>query len=75
MIAAFRYRGVDYTVSGWLWSADGAGNGMIVRREDGRAIRGTSMHESMVQLGLSDGLDRAAKRALDVERAKGAVAS
>lgn len=68
MQAFFSWRGVDYRVSGWLWSADGAHNGLIVTRRDGHRIRGATMHPGMVQLGISDGLERAAKRALEAER-------
>lgn len=70
MVATFTYRGVSYTVSGWLWSQDGASNSMIVAREDGRPIRGASMHLGMVQLGLSAALERAARQALEAERAR-----
>lgn len=73
MQAYFTWRGVEYTVSGWLWSNDGANNGIIVSRDDGREIRGARMCPGMVQLGLSRGLERAAERALraarDAERA------
>lgn len=70
MIAYFAWRGVEYRVSGWLWSSDGVGNGLIVKREDGRAIRGATMHPGMVQLGISRGLTRAAENALEDERAR-----
>lgn len=68
MIAEFTWRGVKYEASGWLWSNDGAGNSLIVNRVDGRPIRGASMHPGMVQIGLSQGLERAAKRALETAR-------
>jgi hypothetical protein len=66
--ASFSWRGVDYEVSGWLWSDDGDRNGMIVRRADGAPIRGVKMHPGMIQTGRSDGLDRAARRALESAR-------
>ena len=68
MTATFRYRGVEYFVSGWLWSHDGAHNGLIVSRDDGRSIRGATMHPGMVQLGLSRSLERHAERALNEAR-------
>lgn len=68
MTAQFRWRGVEYQARGWLWSDDGGRNYLIVRRVDGRPIRGVTMHPGMVQLGLSDGLERAARRALETER-------
>ncbi len=68
MIAYFAWRGVEYRVSGWLWSDDGAGNGILVSREDGRPIRGATTHAGMVQTGLSRGLTRAAEDALERER-------
>ena len=70
MIAYFHWRGIEYRVSGWLWASDGASNGLIVSREDGRAIRGAKMHPGMVQTGISGGLSRAATRALRLERAR-----
>jgi hypothetical protein len=70
MIANFSYRGVEYQVSGWLWAADGASNGTIVRRDDGRKIRGAKMHPGMIQTGISRSLERAAERALETERAR-----
>lgn len=73
MIAYFEWRGVEYRVSGWIWSPDGAGNGIIVDRTDDRPIRGARMHPGMVQLGLSRGLERAAERALERERAGGGL--
>jgi hypothetical protein len=69
VIASFTYRGVTYRVSGWLWSSDGASNGLIVSRDDGRPIRGAKMHPGMVQTGLSRHLERAAERALEKQRA------
>lgn len=65
MFTSFTYRGVEYTVSGWLWGED---PGMIVRRDDGKPIRGVTMHPGMVQIGRSDSLDRHATRALERER-------
>lgn len=70
MRTEFAYRGVEYEVSGWLWSDDGANNGMIVSRADGRKIRGTSIHPGMIQIGRSDALDRAARRALELARVR-----
>lgn len=68
MIAHFAWRGVEYRVSGWIWSSDGDRNGIIVSRTDGSEIRGAKMHPGMVQLGLSRGLEQAAIRALQSER-------
>lgn len=68
MRAAFTWRAVSYEASGWLWADDGAENGLIVSRPDGRPIRGARMHPGMVQTGLSRGLERAAERALNRER-------
>lgn len=69
MIAYFFWRGVEYQATGWLWAADGAGNGVIVSRDDGRDIRGAKMHPGMIQTGISRGLLRAAERALEAKRA------
>lgn len=60
----FEYRGVEYSVSGWLWSNDGDQNGIIVNRLDGKPIRGAKIHPGMVQLGLSPSLEAAAEDAL-----------
>lgn len=60
----FVYRGVPYTVSGWLWSDDGDRNGIIVHRLDGKPIRGAKIHPGMIQIGLSQGLEDAATQAL-----------
>lgn len=68
MTAYFTYRKVAYRVTGWLWADDGAANSLIVRREDGRPIRGARMHPGMIQTGLSDALERVAKDALERER-------
>lgn len=70
MITFFTWRSVEYRVSGWLWGSDGAGNGLIVARVDGRKIRGTHTLSGMVQVGLSRGLSRAAEHALNAERAR-----
>lgn len=68
MSASFRWRGIDYGVSGWLWSSDGDRNGMIICRDDGRSIRGARMHPGMVQTGISRMLAGAARRALQASR-------
>lgn len=68
MYTSFSWRGVEYTVSGWLWSNDGDRNGMIVRRTDGKPIRGARIHPGMIQTGLSNGLERAARNALETAR-------
>lgn len=69
MTSFFTWRGVDYRVDGWIWG-NNEGNGLIVSRDDGRAIRGAKMHPGMVQTGISNGLDRAARRALQDERTR-----
>ena len=62
MNAEFTYRGVAYSVSGWMTGSEG--DGMIIRRADGAPIKGAKMHPGMVQTGCSAALERAAAKAL-----------
>jgi hypothetical protein len=64
MHIAFTYCGVDYSVSGWLWSSDGDSNGTIIRRVDGQEIPGAEMHPGMVQFGVPDAIQSAAESAM-----------
>lgn len=70
VIAYFSHRNIRYTVSGWLWSPDGAENGLIIRREDGQPVEGAQMHPGQVQTGVPEVLERAAARALASARGR-----
>ena len=61
--AYFSYRRADYVVVGYLGLGEDCD--MIVRRQDGRAIRGAVLRPGMIQVGISRGLTIAAYRALD----------
>jgi len=63
--AEFVWRSVSYTVTvvgRGEWSNN---DELHVERDDGMKIRGSKMGLGMVQTGISEGLERAARRALD----------
>ena len=64
--ANITYRGIDYSVIGHISPAgrDHGGDGIIVRRCDGRPIRGTKMLPGQLQTGVSDQLVRLAEAAI-----------
>lgn len=70
MTAYFTHRNIKYRVSGWLWSQDGAQNGMIITRMDGKPIRGSKIVSGMIQIGIKKQLEEKAEEALNDAREK-----